>query len=121
MHTGQHYDFNMSAVFFEELEIPLPVYQFEINKESQIAQTAQMMINLEQVFQTENPDLVLVYGDTNSTLAGALCASKLQIPLVHIEAGMRSFNKTMPEELNRIIADKCSTLLFCPIKPPLTI
>lgn len=114
VHTGQHYDFNMSAVFFEELEIPLPAYQFEVNKESQIAQLAQMLINLEQVFLAENPEMVLVYGDTNSTLAGALCASKLQIPLVHIEAGMRSFNKTMPEEPNRIIADQCSTLLFCP-------
>ena len=117
IHTGQHYDLNMSEIFFNELNIPPPDFLFDIGgSKNQGEQTAIMITEIEKVCFAENPDAILLYGDTNSTLAGVIVAAKMQIPIIHIEAGLRSFNRSMPEEINRIIADEFATLLFCPTK-----
>ncbi len=114
VHTGQHFDNNMSDVFFEEMEIPKPNYQLDIHGVGHGAMTGKMLEGIEEILLKEKPNVLLVYGDTNSTLAGALAGTKLHIPVVHVEAGLRSFNMQMPEEVNRILTDRISNLLLCP-------
>jgi len=114
IHTGQHYDDNMSEVFFTEMGIPAPDYNLSVGSSSHAVQTARMMEGIEEVLLKEKPDFTMMYGDTNSTLAGSVVSAKLHIPVIHIEAGLRSFNKSMPEEINRIVCDHVSTLLFSP-------
>lgn len=114
LHTGQHYDDNMSAIFFRELGLREPNFNLGVGGGTQAEQTAAMLIGIEKAIQSVIPDLILVYGDTNSTLAGALAGAKCHIPVAHVEAGLRSFNRTMPEEVNRVMTDHLSSILFCP-------
>ena len=114
VHTGQHFDFNMDQLFFNELSIPTPKYNLNINSVSHGEMTGRMIIDLEKIIIQEKPNFILVYGDTNSTLAGALAAKKLHVKIIHVEAGLRSYNMRMPEEVNRVLTDRISDILFCP-------
>lgn len=114
IHTGQHFDYNMSEIFFEELKIPRPTHNLDIHGGEHGEMTARMLAAIERLLLSDRPDAMVVFGDTNSTLAGALAAAKLEIPVVHIEAGLRSFNRSMPEEINRVLTDHVSDLLMCP-------
>ncbi|MDH5382579.1 MAG: UDP-N-acetylglucosamine 2-epimerase (non-hydrolyzing), partial [Cyclobacteriaceae bacterium] len=114
VHTGQHFDANMSQIFFDEMGIAKPHYNLNIHGLSHAAMTGKMLVEIEKILEDEKPNAVLVYGDTNSTLAGALAAAKLHLPVAHVEAGLRSFNQAMPEEINRIVTDRISKFLFCP-------
>ena len=116
IHTGQHYDYQMSNIFFKELKVPKPNYNLNIKSKFHGEMTGKMISGIEKILLKEEPNYTIVYGDTNSTLAGALAAQKLQIPIIHIEAGLRSYNKNMPEELNRVLTDHCSSILFVPSK-----
>jgi len=116
LHTGQHYDFNMSKIFFSELALKEPDYNLGVGSLSHGKQSGEMLKGIEKVIMKEAPDLILIYGDTNSTLAGALSGAKCHIPVAHVEAGLRSYNMKMPEEINRVLADRISTYLFCPTK-----
>src|SRR5215218_6437947 len=121
VHTGQHYDADLSQVFFDELQLPRPEHHLELGGGSNTEQTGRMLMALGPLLATEAPDVVLVYGDTNSTLAGALAAAQARIPVAHVEAGMRSYDRTMPEELNRVLTDHASDLLLCPSEAPAAI
>lgn len=114
VHTGQHYDINMSEVFFTEMGIPAPTYNLGVSGGDHSTMTGRMMIEMQQVVEKEKPDLVMLYGDTNSTLAGALVARKLNIPIAHVEGGLRNFDMTIPEDVNRIVTDRLSDIIFCP-------
>ncbi len=114
LHTGQHYSYNMDKIFFEQLNLPEPKHNLDVGSDTQAVQTAKMMIGIEQILIEERPDVVLVQGDTNSVLSGAIVASKSNIKVGHVEAGLRSYDRSMPEEINRILTDHCSDYLFTP-------